>query len=557
MEREEVIVVSHRSVVAYTLCCALLTLTVLSAQASSATQIGAPRQSSEQTSAPKYHEEHSFQNTTSLVAPLDSASSTTSKNATPLPAVAVAKTIRPTTIAMLLPADNSPFISAGKIVSNGLVAASKMSPVPANILMIESPDHVPMNELLEAAIASGADVVVGPLQRERVQALVTQTELPIPIVALNTVAESVKDAPQNLLMMSISTEAEAEYVANLALQSLSKPSIALLHNPAQQTSSPALEESAEETKASIAILTMNRPWERRIEEAYKRILTLSNVRFDVFTLDPERLDELPDALLPKLDDESNKYFNEKLLTIKREEADNPRRLRTRIRDLDNERRTKLATTTPPYEAVLFALDAQTASLIKNRLPQRTRIWATSSSNPGDPKTSSSAAALAYDLENVVFTECPLVVRYDAQNFEARFGTAMPYSLAAKRLFALGVDAYEMAQQWAIGRSIIQFHGESGALAVDRKTSPFVTRTPQTVVIKGGHLIEVEPALLARPGDLPRIQEKPSTPNFPVNTREQLRTLSTAAPTITVETEADTPPSPPIEGTSAIQHQSHQ
>ncbi len=499
--------------------------------------------------------------------------------ADPNHAVAVAKTMRPTTIAMLLPADNSPFLSAGKIVSNGLVAASKTSPVPANILMIESPDHVPVDELIDAAVASGADVVVGPLQRERVQALVAKEKLPIPVVALNAVEVPIQNkVPENLLMMSVSTETEAEYVAELAVKTLPpkpEPAAISAEGTAGSTPTPALAAPtetgtsdmqaapeapstevaqtgataaeaapAEAPRAQVAILTLDRPWERRIEEAYKRVLFAAGVTYDVYVLNPEKLSELPKGLEATLDEETSEYFHEREKIIRETYKNDPRRLKRQLRNLEGERRAKIATAEPPYAAIFFALDAQTASLIRNRLPQKSRLWATSSSNPGDPKTSSSAAALAYDLENLVFTESPIVVRYDAQSFEARFGTAMPYSLAAKRLFALGADAYEMAQQWAIGRPIIQFHGESGALEVDRKASPYVKRTPQTIVVKGGHLVEVEPALVSRPGALPPIREKKPAATLDVESREQLRVPLTVAPTVTVETAEDLPPAPP-------------
>lgn len=477
----------------------------------------------------------------------------------PLHAVAVAKTMRPTTIAMLLPADNSPFLSAGKIVSNGLVAASKTSPVPANILMIESPDHVPVDELIDAAVASGADVVVGPLQRERVQALAMKDKLPIPVVALNAVEVPLQSkAPDNLLMMSVSTESEAEYVAELALKTLrpepqpvlpeeSAPALSgpqTLEEPVAADEAAATASPEKSARARVAILTLDRPWERRIEEAYKRVLFAAGVTYDVYVLNPEKLSELPKGLEGTLDEKTSEYFHERRKIIRETYKDDPRRLKAQLRNLEAERRAKVATAEPPYEAVFFALDAQTASLIRNRLPQRSRLWATSSSNPGDPKTSSSAAALAYDLENLVFTECPIVVRYDAQSFEARFETAMPYSLAAKRLFALGVDAYEMAQQWAIGRPIIQFYGESGALEVDRKASPYVKRTPQTIVVKSGRLVEVETELVARPGDLPRIRPAKTIPTLDVDSREQLRAPITFAPAVTVETPEDLPPTPP-------------
>lgn len=559
---------SHRSVAARTICYALLTLpvlplhavefaanaTVVAAESSYSTEISAKAVSASDTTSAS----GAFQISAAASEAEEAAAELQADPNMPLPAVAVAKTLRPTTIAVLLPADNSPFLSAGKIVSNGIIAASKTSPVPANILMIESPDRVSMDELLEAAVASGADVVVGPLQRERVEQLAAREMLPIPVVALNTVTPTEHEAPRNLLMMSISTEAEAQYVADLAIKTL-PPQIQALRpitNPVPESLSGPVTVNSTDTasmpahvkiaeRAPIAILTMDRTWEKRIETAYKHALERAGVPCDVFTLDPKNLTEVPSALIPTLDAATETFFNDRRRAIRAEERGNPKRLQSRLKELEKERRTRIATAEPPYKAIFLALDAQTASLVKNRLPQRSRIWATSSTNPGDPSTSSSAAALAYDLENVAFTDCPLVVRYDAQSFEARFGTAMPYSLAAKRLFALGVDAYEMAQQWAIGRPIIQFYGESGRLEVDRKASPIVKRTPQTIVVKDGRLIEVEARLLEKAGDMPRIEPRSAASSLPVASQERLHAPLYIAPTITVESTEDPIPSPRI------------
>ena len=109
---------------------------------------------------------------------------------------------------------------------------------------------------------------------------------------------------------------------------------------------------------------------------------------------------------------------------------------------------------------------------------------------------------------MVFSDCPIVVRYDAQGFTARFESAMPYSLAAKRLFALGADAYELARLWSSKEQRIQFDGETGHLTLDRQLSPEVLRTPQTIVIQSGELLEAEPEAVAQTR-LPHI-ESPDT-----------------------------------------------
>lgn len=378
---------------------------------------------------------------------------------------------RPITIAMLMPADGSPFTAAAKIVGNGLMAASRTSPRPAAILLVEPPASATIDEQLDAAVANGADVVVGPLERNAVEALAARQDVPLPVVALNAIPDMAQTASPNLIMMSVSTEVEAHYIAELAVKAL-----------------PATTERGEPPKALI--LTAGKPWEERLREAYATVLQAHGVAFDVITVDEEKLGDLQKQLEPELSEEDAARFAELRADVIRETAGDSRTRRSRLKSLDARRRAAVATSEPPYQAALLALDAQTASLVRNRLPRLMRVWGTSASNPGDPRTSSASSALTYDLDDLVFCECPLIVRYDTASFEARFETAMPYSLAAKRLFALGADAYEMAQQWSARRQIIQLHGETGVLELDRKASALVNRTPQTVVVKGGYLIEV-------------------------------------------------------------------
>ncbi len=453
---------------------------------------------------------------------------------TSLPAVEV-DSRRTLTIAYLLPPDDSAFLSASQTVANGLVAASKTSARPATILTVAAGSGGSVDEQIDAAVMSGADVVVGPLQRDLVDALATRTSLPIPVVALNAVPEKSTTAPQNLIMMSMSTENEADYVARLAVR--------------------ALPESTERGSApKIALLTTNGAWETRIRAAYERVLREQLVDYEVFVVSTEELPELQKQLEPALPPEDEAEFRQRIAALRAEkpaDAAASRRQKSRIRAVESERRAKVATAEPPFASALLAMDAQTAGLVRNRLPQRMRIWATSVTNPGDPRTSSSATALAYDLDNLAFTECPLLVRYDAQGFEARFATAMPYSLSAKRLFALGVDAYEMARQWASHRHNIQYYGETGALTLNRDVSAVVARVPRTVVVKSGMLVEVPAKELAVPGDMPKIA-LPEPPVPPTPLPEAGTTVETPSrPSVTSilirpeDVPADLPPSPPV------------
>lgn len=83
----------------------------------------------------------------------------------------------------------------------------------------------------------------------------------------------------------------------------------------------------------------------------------------------------------------------------------------------------------------------------------------------------------------------LYLRYDNESFEAKFQTALPYSMPAKRLFALGLDAYQVAEDWAHGRKAFEISGETGQLTVHRDLSAQVVRTPASFEIRSGELVD--------------------------------------------------------------------
>ena len=84
---------------------------------------------------------------------------------------------------------------------------------------------------------------------------------------------------------------------------------------------------------------------------------------------------------------------------------------------------------------------------------------------------------------------------------------MPYSLSAKRLFALGADAREIAAQWSQLRTQIQYHGETGSLELNRLKSPVITREPQSVIVRSGSLVEVPQEVVVKT-ELPNIELPP-------------------------------------------------
>ena len=436
------------------------------------------------------------------------------------------------TIALVMPPDGSPFTAASKIVGNGLLAASQTSREPAEVLLVEAPESTSLTEVLQSAVVAGADVVVGPLQKERVTELIRIGALPLPVVALNHPSEAIPDAeiPANLVMMSLSTENEAEYIARLAVAALEEsapeapvPAIPAPDASAQDVSAPtapvpALPDAtaplADETGAltvperqKILILSQSGAWETRIAESYAKVLTASGTPFEIYRIDDMDLKRLREKVQPVLSEEDERRFAQRRQELRHlpGTTESERRIRDQaLKRLDSDMAVRRAESTPPYAGILLALDAQSASIIRTSLPRKSRVWGTSTSNPGDPAVSSAATALAFDLEGLVFAECPLLLRYDAQSFTARFAAAMPYSPAAKRLFAFGADAFGVAERWAQSTRSFEMEGETGRLVLDRDRSPVVERTPQTVLVREGHLIEVATESVARPGPLPEV-----------------------------------------------------
>lgn len=381
---------------------------------------------------------------------------------------------RPLTLALLMPSDGSPFLSWMKIVGNGLVAANHRSPQPAELLLVGAPDGISIEERLQAAALSGADAAIGPLDRDELEKLATAHTLPLPTLALNAVNCPASGCPPELAMLSISTEHEAEWIARIAVKELA-------------ARSPAPGEPI--TKA--AVLCGRSAWEERIAHAYARVLSEAGIDHEIITVTPESLSDVARRFEPDLSAEDALALKErttKLLAEVRSEEARKHVLRT----ISAERRAKVVNSVPPFQAAFLALSAQDASLIRNLLPRRTHIWATSATNPGDPAMSSTAATLAYDLDRLIFTDCPLVVRYDKDGFEAHFGTDIPYSLAAKRLFALGADALEAASRWATRVPAFEFSGETGQIRHETDGSALLARSPQMILVENGALLSFTP-----------------------------------------------------------------
>ncbi len=127
---------------------------------------------------------------------------------------------QPRHIALLLPLSGKR-AAAGRAVRDGFLAgyyrtlAASTGNPDVQIDLIDSSANPDILASYHAAVAQGAELVIGPLEREQVQVLAQQTELPVPTLALNN-PPAPGNAPDKLFQFSLNPEDEVRQVAEAA-----------------------------------------------------------------------------------------------------------------------------------------------------------------------------------------------------------------------------------------------------------------------------------------------------------------------------------------------------
>lgn len=324
-----------------------------------------------------------------------------------------------TSIALLLPSQQTVFAQAAEAVRLGFFAAHEARGKGPKIQVVEVGDDVDqLYGALDGAQSRGVTLVVGPLPRGAVNAVIDGGRATLPLVALNY-PERDSGAPSNMIALGLSAEAEAQYIVRVALGEFvgtrrvagSSPRFAVLGGPG------ALE--------------------RRIAQAYVAALRAAG--------------ETPFLV---------------------ETAVEPVAEWSRRLDLSR------------IEAVFLALDARAAALLRARIPREVFVFGTSLLSIDAVRGSPEMVSLAHDLDGVRFVDMPWIVRA-----ESRAGIdllpPLPLPVELARLFALGVDAYRVAERWARGETRFRIDGMTGRLSVDRAGGPRVERTPASAIYRNG------------------------------------------------------------------------
>jgi len=122
-------------------------------------------------------------------------------------------------IALLLPLDSPSFARHAEAVKNGFLAAAKVqgyAALPLRIYAVNDDDRVVVDNY-RRALENGARLIVGPLTRSGVSAVVESALVMVPTIALNVPDRQIA-GQRDLYVLSLQAESEARQVAQLAWQ---------------------------------------------------------------------------------------------------------------------------------------------------------------------------------------------------------------------------------------------------------------------------------------------------------------------------------------------------
>lgn len=133
----------------------------------------------------------------------------------------------PEVIAVLIPMTGE-LADLGAAIRDGLLAAYLHDEPEHQRLIFFDTGALAVREAYERAVAAGAELIVGPLDKAAVAALAGFAPH-LPVVALNTAAERSVDMPANMVQMALAVEDQAAAVAR-ALRESGALRVALFHN---------------------------------------------------------------------------------------------------------------------------------------------------------------------------------------------------------------------------------------------------------------------------------------------------------------------------------------
>jgi len=325
-------------------------------------------------------------------------------------------------IAVMLPMQGK-YKSVTDAIQAGIVTAwykQGSSEKPLLRFYDTSDENISFDELYQQAILDGASYIIGPLDKTRINKLAQAGSLDVPILTLNY-AENPLSLSDRLYQFGLLPEDEARQVAELAIR---------------------------DNHTTAAVLVPDSDWGRRLQDAFSRRFeelggsVLSVQRYPTNVDDYSR----PLKMLFNLDDSEARH------------KDLQRVLGTRLNFMPYRRQDIdmifLAGTNREARGIIPALKFHHAG----DLP----VYATSHVYSGYLDKNADR-----DLDGVIFCDLPWTLTTDntlKQNFNTTWKDQRTYT----RLFALGIDAYNIVQnlQYLKTHNYARFSGETGSISMD-------------------------------------------------------------------------------------------
>lgn len=314
---------------------------------------------------------------------------------------AMAGTVR---IGLLLPLRSESLRTAAAMVRDGFIAAFEKSRDPGvSLTVIETGDAAQDVVDAYAGTLSDVDIMVGPLSRSGAAAIARGGAIEKPTIAL-TPSDAVGDSARflpQLLLMGLSLEDEARQAAELA--------------------------AAERPGEVALIVSTATTWQRRAARSFQAAWQRRGLSSETFELSAAG-GNLSASALGQLQE----------------------RLRSGRPGL-----------------VFAALDASQARQLRESIGSDLPMYGTSQLNPYTPQGWAGVEARA-DMNGVRFIDLPWLLRPDsaaAAGYARPGGGEAARSADMERLYALGIDAYQVARSVAAQRGVFDVDGATGRLRV--------------------------------------------------------------------------------------------
>ena len=317
-------------------------------------------------------------------------------------------------IALLLPLEGT-FAKQAAAIRNGFLAAyyqaKQREPVPTLIILNTGGKNI--NNVYQDAVQQGATIIVGPLIKNNLATLVSSHEITIPTLALNTLVSH--SNASNLFQFSLS--------------------------PVDEATAAAIKMQNDHHKRAI-VITPSGKWGSSIAKAFQTQWAL--------------LGEKTTAQLAYKNNTSLNNDIRRLLNIDKSEQ-----REHQLRRLLQEKMRFIPRRRKDFDAIFLVANAnqarQIVPLLRFYYAGDIPIYATSSVYSPSSRPSDN-----YDIEGVQFSDMPWILRPEQlspslQQTRERIRALWPHSFQHNtRLYALGVDAYNMLFELAKLTSIPQY-----------------------------------------------------------------------------------------------------